>query len=270
MRPPADISIDGWQTVYSIDLPSREQQLFEIADLGFERATTSFLTRNAPKGVYLHQREAMRQFKKGKNVCITTGTASGKSLIFYMSALEILSSSPGARILAIYPTKALATEQEQRWRDALRVTSLQAEVGRIEGGVPVHTRAAVIKRSSVLIMTPDVIHAWLLSNLSDNAVISFLRKLSLIIVDEVHNYTGVFGSNSGFLFRRIQHVMSLLHASAQYICASATIAEPVKHLQNLFGQDFHLIEPELDTSPRYPVTIKLMSAITADDQLTSV
>ena len=270
MRPPARMSIEGWKTIHSIALPHREKELFDFSDLELTKATNSYLLNAAAKGIYLHQKEAIRACKNGKNVCITTSTASGKSLIFYAAALEKLSSSRKKRILAIYPTKALATEQEQRWRKALRDSGLQAEIGRIERGVPGHVRAAIVRRSSILITTPDIIHAWLLSNLSEKSVVEFLRELALIIVDEIHNYTGVFGSNSGFLFRRLKHLMQLLETSAQYICASATIAEPQKHLSNLFGQDFSLIDSEFDTSPRFPMSINLMTPTTEEDLLSSV
>jgi len=270
MRPPANLSIDGWQTIHNIDLPRREKKLFDFSDLELTKATKSYLFSAADKGIYLHQKEAIRACKNGANVCVTTGTASGKSLIFYTVALEKLCESRNRRILAIYPTKALAAEQEQRWRKALRDSGLQVEIGRIEGGVPSQSRVAIIRRSSILIMTPDVIHAWLLSNLSERGVVEFLGGLELIIVDEIHNYTGVFGSNSGFLFRRLQHLMQLLGKSAQYICASATIAEPQKHLSNLFGQEFVLVDPQSDTSPRFPLSIRLMTPTSDEDLLSSV
>lgn len=270
MRPPASVSIEGWQTTYNIELPRREKNLFDFSDLKLTKATNSYLSSAAENGIYLHQKEAIRTCKNGANVCVTTGTASGKSLIFYAAALEKLCASRKQRILAIYPTKALAAEQEQRWTKALRDSGLQVEIGRIEGGVPLHTRPAIVRRSSILIMTPDVIHAWLLSNLTEKSVVDFLRQLELIIVDEIHNYTGVFGSNSGFLFRRLQHLMQLLGTSAQYICASATIAEPQKHLSNLFGQEFVLIDSRADTSPRFPVSVKLMTPTSDEDLLSSV
>lgn len=270
MRPPAEFTIEGWQTVHTIQLPAREKAVFLVDDLNLSPVTSQYLAKMAPGGIYLHQREAIRQSRDGKNVCIATGTASGKSLVFYATALEKLSKSPESRILAIYPTKALAGEQERRWKSAFSAAGHSAEVGRIEGGVSTNSRAGILRSSTAVIMTPDVIHSWLLSNLSEKAVANFLRKLSCIVVDEVHNYTGVFGSNSAFLFRRIQHAMNLLGASAQYLCASATIAEPVKHLGSLFGERFELIGPDLDTSPRHAVGINLMSPTTTDDQLTGI
>jgi|SRR5689334_8470489 len=112
MRPPASVSIEGWLTTHNIDLPRREKKVFGFSDLELTNATNAYLRSAAEKGIYLHQKEAIRACKKGANVCVTTGTASGKSLIFYAAALEKLCASRNQRILAIYPTKALATRKD--------------------------------------------------------------------------------------------------------------------------------------------------------------
>jgi DEAD/DEAH box helicase domain-containing protein len=105
-------------------------------------------------------------------------------------------------------------------------------------------------------MTPDIIHAWLMHNLNDRAIINFLKNSSLVIIDEVHNYTGVFGSNSAYLFRRMRHLMALLGNHPQYIAASATIANPETHLENLVGIKFKIIDSFFDSSPRYETSTK--------------
>src|SRR5437764_12709377 len=128
----------------------------------------------------------------------------------------------------------------------------------MEVAVATTARRAILRNAKIIVFTPDVIHAWLLSSLSERAVLNFLQNISLIVIDEVHNYTGVFGSNAGFLFRRIQHVMQLLGRQPQFLCASATIAEPNSHLAKLTGLPFELIGPESDTSPRHELTIQLM------------
>lgn len=270
MSPKPALNIEGWQTVHTIELPARNKELFGLEGLSLQASTRNYLNNALPEGLYRHQKEALQLFQPEKNICITTGTASGKSAIFYSSAIEKLAKSQSAKILAIYPTKALAAEQEDRWKSAFRNAGLSSEVGRIDGDVAMSSRVAVLRRASILIMTPDIIHAWLLSNLSEKSVVSFLRNLSLIVVDEVHEYNGVFGSNAGFLFRRMQHIMALLRVSAEYICASATIADPASHLRKLFGVDFELIGPELDTSPKFGVTVQLMSPSNPGEQLTTI
>jgi DEAD/DEAH box helicase domain-containing protein len=212
----------------------------------------------------------VESFLQERNVCLTTGTASGKSLVFYIAALESLQRQPNSRILVSYPLKALGREQEDRWQTALRSAGLDVRLGRIDGQVPVASRLDMLKRSRVLIMTPDIMHAWLLSNLSNKAVLEFLRSTRLIIVDEVHNYSGVFGSNAALLFRRLRHLMDLLGATPRFVCASATISEPARHLERLIGVEFDLIGPELDSSPRFETTVKLVTPPRVADLLSEV
>jgi DEAD/DEAH box helicase domain-containing protein len=263
-------STRGWRVAHTIRLPSRKPETLQVDDLPLSTPNRRYAEASFPEGVYLHQKEALREQLDGRNVCITTGTASGKSLVFYMSAIELLAQSPASRIVAIYPTKALGREQEGRWRSALEKAGVPSRIGRIDGQVPVSTRLEILQRSNVLIMTPDIVHAWLLSNLGNATVRSFLRRLSLMVVDEVHNYTGVFGSNAAFLFRRMQHAMGLLGASPSYVCASATIAEPAKHLRKLFGLDFTIVGPEHDTSPKHEIVVHFVAPPRQADLLSEV
>jgi DEAD/DEAH box helicase domain-containing protein len=261
---------NGWSFVDELTIPPRKEGLSEFDDLGLSMATLQTLQKIYPKGIYSHQKNALKNILAGENVCLTTGTASGKSLVFYAAALEHLVRKSAARIIAMYPLKALGKEQEERWVQFMRTAGLKVNVGRIDGQVPMMSRLPLIKNSQILIVTPDIIHAWFTYSLNERAVVKFLADTALIIVDEAHNYTGVFGSNSAFLFRRMQHVMNLMNTSCQYISASATIANPEKHLANLFGLSFTLIEPDADTSPKKEVRVKFLNPPAVDDLLTSL
>jgi DEAD/DEAH box helicase domain-containing protein len=264
------LASSGWNIVRTLQIPPRKEELFKIDDLSISQAGKDFLSNFVPKGVYRHQKEAIQHFLEGDNICITTGAASGKSLPFYVAAIEHLVKTPSSKIIAIYPLKALGREQEDRWKKAIGNAGISAEVGRIDGQVPMVSRPVILRNSKVLILTPDIIHAWLFSNLGDKSILNFLKRVSLIIVDEIHSYTGVFGSNAAFLFRRIQHIMNLLGALPKYICASATISEPDKHLKKLFGFEFTLIGPEVDTSPKHELDVQLVAPPRSADLLTEV
>lgn len=246
------LSARGWETVHHALLPGRDPEYRQVADLNLSRPTEAYLAK-MPNGIYGHQHRALQAFLAGDNVCLTTGTASGKTLAFMASAIEILSRNPRARVLAIYPLKALAKEQELRWRRALQDAGMHGDVGRIDGSVHTTERESKLRSCRVILATPDVLHAWLLGNLSARAVRIFLSALELVIVDEVHVYTGVFGSNSAYLFRRLRHAVDVLsdHRPLRFVGASATIAEPATHLQKLFGVNFDIIGEEADTSPRH-------------------
>lgn len=239
----------GWQVRWEETRPSRDAEYRDAKDLGLHSATTQLLE-NLGGRVYCHQYEAISRYLGGANIAVTTPTASGKTLIFNTCAIETLSRNPNARIAAIYPLKALASEQEARWRTAVHNAGLDAKVGRIDGDVQSQERLKLLKTCRVLIFTPDILHAWLFFNIATAPVQEFLRNLSLLILDEAHTYSGVFGSNSAYLFRRILHANMKLGGKMRFIASSATMSDPQKHMKQLVGEDFEAIGAEFDTSPQ--------------------
>ncbi len=221
-------------------------------------------------GIYGHQYEAIKTYLDGENLAVTTATASGKTLIFNVCALEELQRNPNARIAAIYPLKALAGEQYDRWQKTVTDSALDVNVGRIDGGVNTRDRLKILAESRVIVFTPDIIHAWLLSSIATPAVLEFLRHLSLIVVDEAHTYSGVFGSNSAFLFRRLLHASRKLGAHPRFIASSATIADPCMHLANLTGETFKIVDSSIDTSARAELTTLLVAPPKEKDLLSAV
>ena len=244
-------SIHGWDIVFRKNFPGREGRFY---NLGEEEEILDILKEKYPQGLYLHQKEALKEALKGKNICITTRAASGKSLVFYLVGLHHLLKDPQARILAIYPLKALGREQREKWERILQSAGLEKiQVGAIDGNVCVSEREDILRKSQICVCTPDIIHAWFLSSLDREVVRKFFSSLTLIVVDEVHEFSGVFGSNSAYLFRRLLHLVGLLGKRPQFICASATIKDAETHLRKLFGVPFKIIGEEYDTSPTYPI-----------------
>lgn len=266
---PQYLSANSWQSVDTLSIPPRAGQYCTVEDLNLSKHSKKYLQTYA-NGIYLHQKETIQLSLQGQNVCMVTGTASGKTLAFQVAAIEHLAKNPSAKVIAIYPMKALGREQEKRWVDALAQAGLKVKVGRIDGNVPQRNRASILASSQVIVFTPDIIHAWLLSNLSNKDVRTFLHHTSLIVVDEVHTYSGVFGSNAAFLFRRLQHLMSILNTEPKYICASATIAEPQNHLKKLLGLDFVIVGRDKDSSPKQQVDIHLVNPPGESDFLSEV
>lgn len=257
----------GFNLVATLPLPIRRPEYYSSDDLPITGETKNFLA-SYDNGLYGHQRDGVEQVIAGRNVCLATGTASGKTAVFFAGAIERLARNPQAKVLAIYPAKALGREQEDRWRDALSKARLNAAVARIDGGVDPRLRPDLLRNSRVITATPDVIHAWLLGNLSQPVTRAFLKSFSVVVIDEVHTYTGVFGSNSAYLFRRIQHLQDKVGGNSQFICASATIADPAAHLRRLFALDFVVIGEDKDTSPEFGTELHLITPPRQDDLLT--
>ncbi len=260
---------NGWNIVRDSQTPEQLPGFVLSNDLPLSSLGRKILSQYTD-GIYRHQHLAIEAALNGQNVCITTTTASGKSLVFYVTGIEMLQRSPRGTILAVYPLKALTDEQEGKWQQAVTQCGTKIVVGRIDGSVAQNKRLKVLRESSIVIMTPDVVHAWLLSNLSDTSVRNFLSKLQLVVIDEAHTYTGVFGSNSAFLFRRIHQAATVLGASPRYIAASATINNPVKHMQHLTGLDFTLIDRQSDTSGRKASRLLMVDPPEDKDVLTNL
>ena len=208
-------------------------------------------------GLWYHQSIALAHLTAGRNVVVSTGTASGKSLIFQISAFHRLLSDPDARILVFYPLKALAADQLRGWREMAVALGLDPEsVGRVDGSVPMELRQGILERSRVVIMTPDVCHAWVMCQLGETSIRRFLRSIRMMILDETHTLDGVFGSNFAFLFRRLlsarRHLLGRRGADReiQLVAATATIANPEAHLTALTGLPVTLVSPSEDGSPQ--------------------
>jgi DEAD/DEAH box helicase domain-containing protein len=135
---------------------------------------------------------------------------------------------------------------------------LQASVvGRIDGSVRVQERDSILQAARIVVMTPDVCHAWLMSRLSLPFVKAFVARLAIVVMDEAHTLDGVFGSNFAFLIRRLLAARDRIQNRAgisqapQFVAATATIANPKAHLEALTGSEFTAISEALDGSPSY-------------------
>lgn len=263
------LSSNGWTIVRSSSTPEIQPEVVDPSFLPLSNLAKRYLGEYR-SGIYGHQASAIEVALSGQNVCIATATASGKSLVFYATAIELLQRTGNGTILAIYPLKALTDDQEQKWLQAVANTRASIEVGRIDGSVPVSKRRKIVNNASVIIMTPDVVHAWLLSNLNERGVRNFLASLQMVVIDEAHTYSGVFGSNAAYLFRRIHHIAHQLGASPRYIAASATISDPIGHMLELTGLDFTVIGSDADSSGRKARTIMLVEPPPTQDILTSL
>lgn len=166
---------NGWELVYHTVRSGREKQLYGYMDLNLAVFTKRYLVESFPDGLFKHQIEGLKAYLHGKDLALTTGTASGKSAVFFAAAIDLLVRNTDAKVIAIYPLKALAREQEQRWISALQAAGLpESCVARLDGDVHTSQRQRLLRSASVLVATPDILHAWLVPNVGDNVVSKFI------------------------------------------------------------------------------------------------
>ena len=229
--------------------------------------------------LYLHQAMGMELVGQGHNLVISTGTASGKSLVFQAPALDHLTTHPNATAIAIYPIKALARDQVIRWQNMAEAAGLDPScINRIDGDVRDLTeRRQILQRTRLALMTPDVIQQWLMAyseplygrrplrhdlrevqNTQYN-VRRFLSNLAFLILDEAHTYDGALGTQCLYLLHRLQQKRRELMAEFEplrVIAASATIHNPAQHLETLTGLPFQVVDDRYNGSPRAELTVQ--------------
>ncbi|MGM0718214.1 MAG: DEAD/DEAH box helicase [Halobacteriota archaeon] len=201
--------------------------------------------------LYAHQVEAIDALDRGDNVVLATPTASGKSLTYTIPALERARERDG-RTLYIGPQVALINDQEATLSnfaapfEDIAVTQYTGALSQTE------RQNARDADPSIVLTTPDMLHCGLLTHASDLWQ-AFFRSLDLIVVDEVHEYRGVFGSHVGLVFRRLARLCDRFGTDPQFVCCSATISNPRAHAATITGQpadSFALVDE--DTSETGP------------------
>ncbi len=154
-------------------------------------------------GLWTHQAEALAAVRRGENVAVSTGTASGKSMCFNLPAIEQILADRRSRALYLYPTKALAQDQLRALRGFGLTEVLPATY---DGDTPGDERASVRKYANIVLTNPDMLHFGILRSHSRWA--DFFANLKFVVVDEGHVFKGVFGSHVGCILRRLRRMAS--------------------------------------------------------------
>ncbi len=196
---------------------------------------------------YPHQAEAFRALEKGQNPVLATPTASGKSLVYQAPALK--AALEGGTAFLVFPTKALARDQEKRLVAMEKALGIEGRYSyTYDGDTHTAKRRRARAEGRILLTNPDMLHFGILPRHPDWA--SFFARLRYLVVDELHYYRGVFGSHVGMIFRRLLRLARYYGARPQVIAASATIQNPAEHAGRLFGLPFREIRRKTAFSER--------------------
>lgn len=214
--------------------------------------------------LWSHQARSLEAARRGENVAVVTSTASGKTLAYTLPVLESLLQDPENTALFLYPTKALAQDQ---LRSMLRVGALSEEIGArlrtgtYDGDTPSSSRRKLRDEGNVILTNPDMLHSGILPYHAKWS--HFLSRLKYVVIDEIHAYRGIFGSNVANVIRRLRRVCRHHDAHPQFLLGSATIANPRDFATRLIGDEVTLVDD--DGSPRGPKRFVLWNAPYADD-----
>jgi DEAD/DEAH box helicase domain-containing protein len=205
--------------------------------------------------LYSHQAACWQAAQRGDSFVVVTPTASGKTLCYTLPIVHALLADPTARALYLFPTKALAQDQlaELHHLDkALHLSSLSTlhspplSPAAYDGDTPQRNRPRIRQHARLVLTNPDMLHAGILPYHPQWA--AFLANLRYVVVDELHAYRGVFGSHVANVLRRLRRLAAFYGAQPQFLCASATIANPQQLAEQLVEAPVTLVDD--DGSPK--------------------
>ena len=223
------------QIMESRTTPAREARHQSVS---FLEPLAGYLDRRAITP-YRHQAEAIEAFRAGRDVAITTPTASGKTLAFNLPVLEALSADPNATALYLYPLKALANDQLGKLLEIDDECGLGLHPRTYDGDTPAGHRKRIRETSRIVLTNAHALHQYLPWHPQWARIFANLRA---IVIDEAHHYRGMFGANVAHLMRRFFRILDHYGARPQVVVSSASIAQPAGFVRDLTGRDAVSIE----------------------------
>ncbi|NIS81761.1 MAG: DEAD/DEAH box helicase [Anaerolineales bacterium] len=217
--------------------------------------------------LYTHQAEAVDAALEGENVVVVTGTASGKTLCYNLPVLQTLLNEPEARALYLFPTKALSQDQASALGEFLADLGAvdRVAVRTYDGDTPQALRRQIRDEARILITNPDMLHTGILPHHPRWSVL--MENLRWVVLDELHVYRGIFGSNVANLLRRLKRLCRFYGSEPHFVLTSATIANPKELAERLIEAPVRLVPPDLDGSPRAEKHVILYNPPVVDPSL---
>ncbi len=239
------------QNVFSADIvcswtqPSRAPKFDGFPD-GLEAIIQKYLQYSFPNGLFKHQADAIRTVQRGRNVLITTGTSSGKSLCYQIPILNEVVKDTSSTAIMLFPTKALAEDQLKKLNGM--ISSFEKPIpenlraANYDGDTPRGKRIPIRNQARIILTNPDMLHIGILPQHTNWERV--LRNIKFIVIDEVHSYRGVFGSHFANVLRRLKRILRFYDCFPQFILTSATISNADEFAGKLTGEDFEIINTD--------------------------
>ncbi len=211
---------------------------------------------------YAHQVTAWNHLHSGKHTVVATPTASGKTICYTVPVVNRILADPEATALFLFPTKALARDQEKAIGALLQGVDSGAVVAPYDGDTPSDARREIRTKARLIVSNPDMLHMGILPHHSDWA--NFFSGLSFVVIDELHMYRGVFGAHVSNVIRRLLRVARFYGANPTFAACSATIANPSELAEKVVGQNVQTVSKS--TAPKGPRTLAIFNPATIDEE----
>ena len=190
--------------------------------------------------LYTHQTHSLEAIARGEDVTVVTPTASGKTMCYNLPVLSAILQNPDARALYLFPTKALSADQVSELYEMIEAAGADIKTYTYDGDTPAAARKAVRQAGHIVVTNPDMLHSGILPH--HTKWVKLFENLRYIVIDEIHSYRGVFGSNLANVLRRLLRLCDFYGSHPQFILCSATIANPGELAETLIGRPVTLID----------------------------
>src|SRR5665648_6195 len=190
--------------------------------------------------LYSHQASVLEFIRNHKNVVVVTPTASGKTLCYNLPVLDSILKDENSRALYMFPTKALSQDQLTELYQLVSALDEGIRTYTYDGDTPSSARQAIRRKGHIVITNPDMLHLGILPH--HTKWMDFFVNLKYVVIDEIHIYRGVFGSHLANVIRRLKRICRFYGSNPQFICCSATIANPRELSQKIVGEEFVLAD----------------------------
>lgn len=235
--------------IYTKTMPAHPADFADFPS-GLHSDIRTYLTSHNIPRLYTHQAEMFEKAQNGENVVITTSTASGKTLSFLLPVLQEVLEAPLTRAVFVYPTKALAADQYRALQPFLEYFGEgRIAAGVYDGDTMPAERSRIRKSANIILTNPEMLNAAFLPNHSKYGFDFIFTNLKYVVIDELHSYRGAFGAHLANIFRRMKRVCGYYRSKPQFLCSSATIANPVELAERICGERFALIDRDGSPAP---------------------
>lgn len=221
------------------EIPARSAQYAPFPDQ-IDPRIPGVLAGRGIRQLYTHQRQTFDAVAAGKNPCVVTPTASGKTLCYNLPVLQSILRNPDSRALYLFPTKALSADQVAELYELIMALGEDIKTYTYDGDTPGAARRAIRQAGHVVVTNPDMLHSGILPH--HTQWVKLFENLRYIVIDEIHAYRGIFGSNLANVMRRLKRVCAFYGSKPQFICCSATIANPGELAAQLIGEEVVLVD----------------------------
>lgn len=240
-----------------------------LPDPPLPKEVTDLLDRLGIDALYSHQAKAIDLIRRGKSVVVATPTSSGKSLIYNLPMLERFLAHPESHALYLFPLKALAQDQLKGLERISRLLkgAKRPSAAIYDGDTSAWKRGRIRQQPpNCLLTNPEMLHLSLLPY--HDKWSSFWQGLSMVVIDEVHTYRGILGSNMAWVFRRLRRMCAYYGSDPVFVLCSATIGNPGTLARQLIGR--HVEEITCSGAPQAERHLVLMEPEEAGAPATAV